>query len=98
MEQDDVAVTHVGRGRLEHQVGATQGAAAEPLEQHEHVVAGQVLVEQRLAEVADDVGQVERERDVVGQAAALETLTSIRRAGADVILTYFAKEAAAWLR
>ena len=31
------------------------------------------------------------------QAAALETLTSIRRAGADVILTYFAKEAAAWL-
>ncbi len=32
-----------------------------------------------------------------GKAAALETLTSIRRAGADVILTYFAKEAAAWL-
>ena len=27
-------------------------------------------------------------------AAALETLTSIRRAGADVILTYYAKEAA----
>ena len=32
------------------------------------------------------------------QAAALETLTSIRRAGADVILTYFAKDAAEWLR
>jgi porphobilinogen synthase len=31
------------------------------------------------------------------QAAALETLTSIRRAGADVIFTYFAKEAAGWL-
>jgi porphobilinogen synthase len=29
--------------------------------------------------------------------AVLETLTSIRRAGADVIVTYYAKEAAAWL-
>ena len=28
------------------------------------------------------------------RAAALETLTAIRRAGADVIITYFAKEAA----
>ena len=33
-----------------------------------------------------------------GRAAALETLTSIRRAGADAIVTYFAKEAAGWLR
>jgi porphobilinogen synthase len=32
------------------------------------------------------------------RAAALETLTSIRRAGADVILTYYAKQAAAWLQ
>jgi porphobilinogen synthase len=32
------------------------------------------------------------------RAAVLETLTAIRRAGADVILTYYAKEAAAWLR
>jgi porphobilinogen synthase len=31
------------------------------------------------------------------RAAVLETLTSIRRAGADVILTYYAKEAAGWL-
>jgi porphobilinogen synthase len=31
------------------------------------------------------------------QAAVLETLTSIRRAGADIILTYYAKEAAGWL-
>jgi porphobilinogen synthase len=30
--------------------------------------------------------------------AVLEALTSIRRAGADVILTYYAKEAAAWLQ
>jgi porphobilinogen synthase len=32
------------------------------------------------------------------RAAVLEALTSIRRAGADAILTYYAKEAAAWLR
>ena len=32
------------------------------------------------------------------RAIALETLTSIRRAGAEIILTYWAKEAAAWLR
>ncbi len=31
------------------------------------------------------------------RAAALESLTAIRRAGADVIVTYFAKDAAAWL-
>jgi porphobilinogen synthase len=33
-----------------------------------------------------------------GEAAALETLLGIRRAGADAIVTYFAKEAAEWLR
>ncbi|MFN8160409.1 MAG: porphobilinogen synthase [Solirubrobacterales bacterium] len=32
------------------------------------------------------------------RSAALEALTSIRRAGADVIVTYYAKEAAGWLR
>ena len=32
------------------------------------------------------------------RAAALETLTSIKRAGADLIFTYYAKEAAEWLR
>jgi porphobilinogen synthase len=31
------------------------------------------------------------------RAAALETLTGIRRAGADTIITYYAKEAAGWL-
>jgi porphobilinogen synthase len=29
--------------------------------------------------------------------AALESLTSIKRAGADLIITYYAKEAARWL-
>jgi len=32
-----------------------------------------------------------------GRAAALESLTSIRRAGADIVLTYWAAEAAGWL-
>lgn len=30
--------------------------------------------------------------------AVLETLTSIRRAGADMILTYYAPQAAEWLK
>ncbi len=32
------------------------------------------------------------------RAAVIETLTSIRRAGADAIVTYYAKEAAGWLQ
>ena len=32
------------------------------------------------------------------RTAVLETLTSIRRAGADIIITYHAKEAAQWLQ
>jgi porphobilinogen synthase len=31
------------------------------------------------------------------RTAVLEALTSIRRAGADIVITYFAKEAALWL-
>ncbi len=31
------------------------------------------------------------------RAAVVEALTAIRRAGADLILTYYAKEAAGWL-
>ena len=31
------------------------------------------------------------------RAAVLESLTAIRRAGADLVLTYLAKEAAGWL-
>src|SRR4051794_15699896 len=31
------------------------------------------------------------------RAAALETLTSIRRAGADIVITYYAKDVARWL-
>jgi porphobilinogen synthase len=35
--------------------------------------------------------------DLDERTAALETLTAIRRAGADVIVTYWAKELAGWL-
>jgi porphobilinogen synthase len=35
--------------------------------------------------------------DLDERAVALESLTSIRRAGADVIVTYWAKELAGWL-
>ena len=35
---------------------------------------------------------------VDGPRVMMETLTSIKRAGADLMITYFAKEAAAWLR
>ena len=31
------------------------------------------------------------------RAAVLEALTAIRRAGADVVISYYAKEAAGWL-
>ena len=32
------------------------------------------------------------------RAAVLETLTAIRRAGADIVITYHAKDLATWLR
>jgi porphobilinogen synthase len=31
------------------------------------------------------------------RAAAMEALTAIRRAGADIVITYYAKDVAAWL-
>jgi porphobilinogen synthase len=52
------------------------------------IAAYQVSGEFSLIEAATRMGWVERERII------LETLTCIRRAGADIILTYFAKEAA----
>jgi porphobilinogen synthase len=55
------------------------------------VAAYQVSGEYAMVEAAAANGWLDRERTI------LETLTSIRRAGADVILTYWAVEAAAWL-
>jgi porphobilinogen synthase len=56
------------------------------------VVAYQVSGEYSMLKAAAERGWIEE------RAAALETLTSIRRAGADAIVTYYAKEAAQWLR
>ncbi len=38
-----------------------------------------------------------RASSIDDRALALETLTAIRRAGADIVITYFAKDAARWL-
>jgi len=55
------------------------------------VAAYHVSGEYSMLKAAADRGWVDE------RAAALEALTSIRRAGADAIVTYYAKEAAAWL-
>ncbi|HEV7451272.1 MAG TPA: porphobilinogen synthase [Pseudonocardiaceae bacterium] len=56
------------------------------------VAAYQVSGEYSMVEAAVARGWVDRRRTV------LETLTSIRRAGADLVLTYWAVQAAGWLR
>jgi len=56
------------------------------------VAAYQVSGEYSMLKAAAERGWVDE------RAAALEALTSIRRAGADAIVTYYAKEAAGWLR
>ncbi len=55
------------------------------------LAAYQVSGEYAMLQAAAANGWIDLER------CALETLTSIKRAGADMILTYFAKEAAQWL-
>ncbi|GAA0650841.1 porphobilinogen synthase [Kutzneria viridogrisea] len=56
------------------------------------VAAYQVSGEYAMVEAAAANGWLDRERTI------LETLTSIRRAGADTVLTYWAVEASRWLR
>jgi len=55
------------------------------------LVAYQVSGEYSMLKAAAQRGWIDE------RAAALETLTSIRRAGADAIVTYYAKDAAGWL-
>jgi len=55
------------------------------------IAAYQVSGEFSLIEAAARNGWVDRERTI------MESLVSIRRAGADIILTYFAKDVARWL-
>lgn len=56
------------------------------------VAAYHVSGEYAMLSAAAEKGWIDRRETV------LETLTSIRRAGADIILTYFAREAAQWLK
>jgi porphobilinogen synthase len=56
------------------------------------VVAYQVSGEFSLIKAASERGWIDE------RAAALETLTGIQRAGADLIITYFAPSVAGWLR
>ena len=56
------------------------------------VAAYNISGEYAMVEAAAANGWIDR------RAAILETLTSIRRAGADVVLTYWATEVAPWLR
>jgi porphobilinogen synthase len=55
------------------------------------VAAYHVSGEYSMLKAAADNGWIDE------RAAAMESLTAIRRAGADVIVTYYAKDAAAWL-
>ena len=70
-----------------------------------NLMQGRFPIEPRpYAAVAREVGLSEeavlsRIQELLDErVAVLETLTSIRRAGADAIVTYYAKEAAGWLR
>ena len=56
------------------------------------LAAYQVSGEAAMIEAAAERGWIDR------RAAILETLTAIVRAGAGVIMTYFAADAAAWLK
>jgi porphobilinogen synthase len=55
------------------------------------MAAYQVSGEAAMIEAAAERGWIDR------RGAVLESLTAIRRAGADIIVTYFAADAAAWL-
>ena len=55
------------------------------------VAAYQISGEYSMIEAAAERGWIDRRR------CALETLTAIKRAGAQITLTYYAREAAAWL-
>jgi porphobilinogen synthase len=56
------------------------------------VAAYQVSGEYLMIEAAAASGWID------GKAVAIESLMGIKRAGADMILTYYAKRAAGWLK
>ena len=59
---------------------------------HLPVCAYNVSGEYAMVKAAAAAGHVDE------RAIVLETLTGIRRAGADIVITYHAKDAAAWLQ
>ena len=62
-------------------------------EQFPHPIAAyNVSGEYSMIKAAGDRGWLDADR------VAVEVLTSIKRAGADIIITYFAKDVARWLR
>jgi porphobilinogen synthase len=64
------------------------------IKQHTHqpIAAYNVSGEYAMIKAAAQQGWIDEQKVI------LETLTSMKRAGADLILTYFAKQAAAWLQ
>ncbi len=56
------------------------------------LAAYNVSGEYAMIKAAAAAGQIDE------RAAVLETLTSIRRAGADIVISYHATEAARWLQ
>jgi porphobilinogen synthase len=59
---------------------------------HRPLAAYQVSGEYAMLKAASRAGWLDEDR------VAVESLTAIKRAGADLIITYYAKEAARWLR
>src|SRR5690625_4620550 len=57
-----------------------------------HIVADNVSGEYAMVKAAAQQGWIDE------QAIVMEKLTAMKRAGADLILTYFAKDAATWLQ
>ena len=52
----------------------------------------------RLAELTEDEVLRRTRRLLDERAAVIEAITGIRRAGADIVITYHAKDLATWLR
>src|SRR5690606_36512992 len=73
----------VGVDRLDGDLGLTEPLSGDPFEQDEDVVAGEVLGEQRLPEVAGDVGEVERQRQPVDAPDPLDVDDRLPRRAAE---------------
>ena len=63
-----------------------------------HGVPGEIQVTRRVFEQAGEGYRFAERGWIDERAVTLETLLSFKRAGADLILTYHACDAAAWLR